>query len=84
MGVTIGMSNILIRRQTHFVLWRPSSVGTAPELVIGRLKNGNPPTFQQLARRTLQPAMSSGTPIDGLFELDASTRVAGRCVPLLV
>ena len=68
----LGMSNILIRRQTHFVLWRPSSVGTAPELVIGRLQNGNPPTFQQLARRTLQPAMSSGTPIDGLFELDAS------------
>jgi glycosidase len=66
------MSDILTRRQTHFVLWCPSPLAAAPELVIGRLKNGNPPTFQQLARRTLQPAMNGVTPTAGLFELEPS------------
>ena len=67
------MSNILERRQTHFVLWRPITVVAQPELVIGRLINGNPPTFMQLARAVLQPATNGGAPIDGLFELDAGT-----------
>ena len=66
------MSDILTRRHTHFVLWCPPRVAAAPELLIGRLKNGNPPTFQQLARRTLQPAMNGGTPTAGLFELEPS------------
>ena len=63
------MSNILTRRQTHFVLWCPAAVATAPELIIGQLQNGNPPTFKELARKVLQAAAVGG----GLFELDAST-----------
>src|SRR5262245_54445303 len=61
------MSNILTRRRTHFVLWCPATVAHPPELIIGQLQNGNPPTFTQRARRTLQPAAVGG----GLFELDA-------------
>src|SRR5512147_2624486 len=60
------MSNILTRRQTHFVLWCPAVVATAPELIIGQLQNGNPPTFKELARKVLQAAAVGG----GLFELD--------------
>ena len=67
------MSDILARRHTHFVLWCPAPVASAPELLIGRLKNGNPPLFQQVTRRTLTPALNGITPITGLFELEAST-----------
>jgi len=67
------MSDILARRHTHFVLWCPAPVASAPELLIGRLKNGNPPLFQQVTRRTLKPALNGITPITGLFELEAST-----------
>ena len=63
------MSNILTRRQTHFVLWCPAAVAGAPELIIGQLQNGNPPTFKELACKVLHPAVVGG----GLFELDAST-----------
>ena len=65
------MSDILIRRQTRFVLWCPAAVANPPELIIGQLQNGNPPAFRQLARRVLQPAAGPGGTIAGLFELDA-------------
>jgi 1,4-alpha-glucan branching enzyme len=67
------MSDILKRRQTHFVLWCPTPVSSPPELIIGKLQNGNPPVFTPLARKTLQVAVDAGKPIDGLFELDATT-----------
>jgi pullulanase len=79
--------DILRRRQTHFVLWCPAKASSPPGLIIGRIRNGNPPTFQQLARKTLQQAVDAGGPIghwvailvqyldriDGLWELEAST-----------
>lgn len=66
------MSDILERRQTHFVLWCPATIASGPELIIGQLQNGNPPTFRPLARRTLQPAAGAAGPIEGLFELGAA------------
>jgi pullulanase len=35
-------SDLLLRRQTHFTLWRPHLGGNAPVLVIGRFVAGNP------------------------------------------
>jgi pullulanase len=67
------MSDILTRRQTHFVLWCPANVLTPPELIIGQIRNGNPPAFQQLTRKTLRQVNNAGGPVDGLWELEAST-----------
>jgi hypothetical protein len=38
-------SNLLDRKASHFVLWRPRHMSPPPRLVIGKLKTGNPPTF---------------------------------------
>lgn len=67
------MSDILSRRQTHFVLWIPSGAINPPELIIGQLNNGNPPTFGQLTRQPLQQSIHAGGHMEGLWELDAST-----------
>ncbi|MGB8381403.1 MAG: alpha-amylase family glycosyl hydrolase, partial [Dermatophilaceae bacterium] len=67
------MSDLLKRRETRFVLWCPSAPANPPQLVIGQIQNGNPPIFNQLARRPLQRASDAGTPIDGLWELDPAT-----------
>ena len=68
------MSDLLDRRQTRFVLWCPAAPSNPPELVIGQIINGNPPTFQQLGtNKALQPATNAAGPIDGLWELDPAT-----------
>jgi glycosidase len=64
------MSDLLARRRTRFVLWCPAAVANPPELVIGRLQNGNPPRFVPVARRAMQPAPGDAGAIGGLFELD--------------
>ena len=70
------MSNIFTRRQTHFVLWCPAKAVTPPELIIGQIQNGNPPKFKEFndrVRKPLEQAVGANGPIDGLWELDAST-----------
>jgi pullulanase len=42
--------DLLQRKRTHFVLWRPGSVNPPPALVIGTFIEGNPPSFQPLNR----------------------------------
>ncbi|MCK1512560.1 alpha amylase [Bradyrhizobium sp. 190] len=42
--------DLLQRKRTHFVLWRPGRVNPPPALVIGTFLEGNPPSFQQLNR----------------------------------
>lgn len=37
--------DLLTRRQTHFVLWRPANPVPAPRLVLGEFEPGNPPTL---------------------------------------
>jgi len=61
------MCNILQRRQTHFVLWCPRTLTNAPELLLGQIKNGNPPAFIQLQKVQLQPVADK----QGLWEVDA-------------
>ena len=71
------MSDILARRQTHFVLWCPAGTVNPPVLIIGQIKNGNPPRFQPLnhpAPLVFQPV--NGFQVNGiqaLWELDAAT-----------
>jgi len=65
---------ILERKRTHFVLWRPGLDAAAPKLVIGKFKDGNPPTLG--SARTIEMVAS---PVNGghgptdLWEVDAST-----------
>jgi 1,4-alpha-glucan branching enzyme len=66
------MSDILTRRQTRFVLWCPATVASPPDLIIGQLQKGNPPSFKLLARKALQRAAGEVGTLGGLFELDAS------------
>jgi len=39
--------DLLERKKTHFVLWRPRVTAPPPRLIIGKLRPGNPPTFAQ-------------------------------------
>ena len=48
-------TDILNRRTTRFVLWSPQPQNTAPELVIGRLRNGNPPAVEGIRYIALAP-----------------------------
>jgi glycosidase len=40
-------ADLLDRKRTHFVLWRPRRTETPPALVIGRFRPGNPPRLRK-------------------------------------
>ena len=61
-------TDILDRRATRFVLWSPQTQNAAPELVIGRLRDGNPPTVEGIRHVALAPAADAA----GLFEVAAA------------
>jgi hypothetical protein len=46
-------ADILHRKETHFVLWRPGAVATAPQLIIGELRSGNPPKLANQMQYTM-------------------------------
>jgi len=71
----MAMSDILRRRHTHFVLWCPAIAASSPQLIIGQLQNGNPPTFTPMTKKALQRAAGDVGTLGGLFELDASNLV---------
>jgi hypothetical protein len=60
--------DVLKRKQTHFVLWRPNAGTTPPTLLIGQLQPGNPPTFINPKRFPL--TQTAGLP--GLWEVAAT------------
>jgi pullulanase len=60
--------DLLQRKRTHFVLWRPGSVNPPPALVIGTFLEGNPPSFQPLNRFDLAASLVSAD----LWEVSAS------------
>jgi pullulanase len=62
--------DLLARKSTHFVLWRPTASTTAPVLVIGQFQPGNPPTLGASTRFTITPAAG----VTGLWEI-----AAGAC-----
>src|SRR5437667_7899199 len=61
-------ADLLGRKLTHFVLWRPNDNTTPPTLVIGRLQLGNPPTFVDPKRFPLTATANS----PGLWEIPAA------------
>lgn len=61
-------ADILHRKETHFVLWRPRAVGTAPRLIIGELRRGNPPKLANQMQYSMTPAVG----VIGLWEISAS------------
>jgi pullulanase len=48
--------DLLERKQTHFVLWRPAITNPPPALVIGTFRAGNPPSFEPLNKFDLAPS----------------------------
>ena len=61
-------SNLLERKNTHFVLWRPRNTDPLPRLIIGQFRPGNPPSFIEHIQIDLQ---RSGQASD-LYEIPAS------------
>jgi 1,4-alpha-glucan branching enzyme len=60
--------DLLTRRETKFVFWRPRNTATPPNLVIGRFQAGNPPTL--VGEQTFNLTAAAGFP--DLWELAAS------------
>ncbi len=60
-------ANLLIRKKTHFVLWRPAITNPEPRLIIGILVPGNPPEMQNVQSFPLQQS----TQFPELWEIDA-------------
>jgi len=61
-------ANILDRKKTHFVLWRPGATTTAPRLIVGELRPGNPAVLANQKQFTMIPAFG----VTGLWEIAAS------------
>jgi pullulanase len=61
-------ADILDRKQTHFVLWRPTTFTTAPKLVLGELTPGNPPKLTDV--RHVPMTIVKG--LTGLWEIAAT------------
>ncbi len=60
--------DILNRRANRFVLWSPRPQNQVPQLVIGRLRPGNPPTVEGISHVALAPVADAA----GLFEVAAA------------
>jgi pullulanase len=50
------LPDLLRRKQTHFVLWRPRETDPPPAVVLGTFQNGNPPSFAEHRRAPLRRA----------------------------
>jgi hypothetical protein len=59
--------NILDRKETHFVLWRPGSIMNAPQLIVAQLRSGNPAELANEKQFTMTPAVG----VTGLWEIAA-------------
>jgi hypothetical protein len=51
--------DLLQRKRTHFLIWRPAVTNPPPALVIGTFRAGNPPSFEELNRFDLAPSRVS-------------------------
>ena len=61
-------SDLLARKETHFVLWRPRNDDPPPHLVIGQFRGGNPPLFEEQQRHPLSRSVQH----PDLWELPAA------------
>jgi 1,4-alpha-glucan branching enzyme len=91
--------DLLTRRQTKFVLWRPKNTTTPPKLVIGQLQPGNPPSLVNEQTFTLTAAdehpdfwevpasaceLTEGAIYHYWFEIDDSDEEKGLTVPIRI
>jgi len=60
--------DLLQRKRTHFLLWRPAVTNPPPALVISTFRAGNPPSFERLNRVDLVPSSVSAA----LWEVPAA------------
>jgi glycosidase len=49
------LPDLLVRRTTHFVLWRPGATDPPPRVSLGRFTPGNPPTLAEIGCYDLTP-----------------------------
>lgn len=61
--------HLLVRKKTHFVLWRPGNIKPVPKLKIGILQPGNPPTLGDVQIFPLKRSKK----YQDLWRLDART-----------
>jgi hypothetical protein len=81
-GVMPISADILDRRTAGFVLWCPRPQAAAPQLVVGRLVPGNPPTLAGVRRIALAPVADLAVVVHGCC---GGVRARRRCgLPLLV
>ena len=61
-------ADLLTRKNSYFVLWRPNESLTPPQLIIGTFQAGNPPVLAG-ERQLLMTAVPG---VDGLWQIAAS------------
>ncbi len=61
-------ADLLTRRSSHFVLWRPNQSAIPPLLICGKFAPGNPPTLTNKRQFPMNPAPD----VSGLWELAAT------------
>src|SRR2546423_61176 len=59
-------ADLLTRRSTHFVLWRPDQSTVPPVLICGKFTPGNPPKLTSERQFPMNPAAT------GLWEVSAA------------
>ena len=61
-------ADLLVRRATHFLLWRPNGSATPPRLILGKFLAANPPVLAGEREFILAPVPG----VDGLWQIAAS------------
>jgi pullulanase len=61
-------ADLLARRSSHFLLWRPNNSLAAPVLIFGKFQAGNPPTLAGERRLTMKAAPG----VSGLWQIAAA------------
>ncbi|PYX08181.1 MAG: hypothetical protein DMG88_11390, partial [Acidobacteria bacterium] len=57
-------ADLLARRASHFLLWRPNESLAPPLLILGRFQPGNPPALANERQFTMKPAAG----VSGLWQ----------------
>jgi pullulanase len=61
-------ADVLLRRASNFVLWRPNADTIPPVLILGQFRPGNPPTLAGERRIAMSPVAGVG----GLWQVTAA------------
>ena len=61
-------ADLLARRASHFLLWRPNESLAPPLLIFGKFQTGNPPIFAGARQLTMKTAPD----VSGLWQIAAT------------